>query len=114
MSTTYIYLPGKNDKKIWEVLIKTVEENTPYIKDFERNDEGKIVYDDKKRKKVKGIKNTEMQKIIKALIEYEKGKKPKDSFVGNCIGAAPFAVPTTNTENSIQILDSKKSFFEKI
>ena len=113
MSTTYIYLPGKNDKKIWEVLIKTVEENTPYIKDFERNDEGKIVYDDKKRKKVKGIKNTEMQKIIKALIEYEKGKKPKDSFVGNCIGAAPFAVPTTNTENSIQILDSKKKFFLK-
>ena len=51
MSKTYIYLPGKNDEKIWEVLIQIVEGKTPYIKDFEVNDEGKIAYDEK------GIKN---------------------------------------------------------
>ena len=99
-SSSYIYLPGTNDEKIWNVLIEIVEKKTMYITQEDI------------------IKNNEMQKIIKALIDYERRKKPKKSFVGNCIGAAPFAVPATNGEGKpvtegTQILDSKKEFFLK-
>ena len=50
MSFTYIYLPGKDDTKIWGVLTKIVSKDTWYIKYKEDSE----------------IKNTQMREIIKS------------------------------------------------